>query len=74
MDHGQILEMDTPDRIFNSPRHPRLRQFLDQILLDTARMPPDITDEQLQRRIDIHVFDLLPAVVFKTTVDPQQIT
>ncbi len=32
MDHGQILEMDTPDRIFNSPRHPRLRQFLDQIL------------------------------------------
>ncbi len=32
MDHGQILEMDTPDRIFNAPRHPRLRQFLDQIL------------------------------------------
>ncbi|MCR5257257.1 MAG: amino acid ABC transporter ATP-binding protein [Desulfovibrio sp.] len=32
MDHGQILEMGTPDRIFNSPRHQRLKQFLDQIL------------------------------------------
>ena len=32
MDHGQILEMDTPERIFNAPRHPRLKQFLDQIL------------------------------------------
>ena len=29
MDRGQILEMGTPDRIFNAPRHPRLRQFLD---------------------------------------------
>lgn len=32
MDHGQILEMGTPDRIFSTPRHPRLRQFLNQIL------------------------------------------
>ena len=28
MDHGQILEMGKPDTLFNSPRHPRLRQFL----------------------------------------------
>ena len=32
MDHGQILEMGKPDTLFNSPRHPRLRQFLTQIL------------------------------------------
>lgn len=32
MDHGQIIEQGTPDHIFNSPRHPRLRQFLEQIL------------------------------------------
>ncbi|WP_296305680.1 amino acid ABC transporter ATP-binding protein [uncultured Desulfovibrio sp.] len=32
MDHGQILEMGTPDRLFTAPRHPRLRQFLNQIL------------------------------------------
>ncbi len=32
MDHGQIIEQGTPEHIFNSPRHPRLRQFLEQIL------------------------------------------
>ena len=32
MDHGQILEMGKPDILFSSPRHPRLRQFLTQIL------------------------------------------
>ncbi len=32
MDHGQIIEQGNPERIFNSPRHPRLRQFLEQIL------------------------------------------
>ena len=32
MDQGQILEMGAPDRIFTAPRHPRLRQFLNQIL------------------------------------------
>lgn len=32
MDHGQIVEAGAPDTLFNSPRHPRLRQFLNQIL------------------------------------------
>ena len=32
MDHGQIIEQGKPERIFNAPRHPRLRQFLEQIL------------------------------------------
>lgn len=32
MDQGQIVEAGTPDALFNSPRHPRLRQFLNQIL------------------------------------------
>ncbi len=32
MDHGQIVEMGTPDQIFESPRAPRLKQFLNQIL------------------------------------------
>ena len=32
MDQGQILEMGAPDRLFTAPRHPRLRQFLNQIL------------------------------------------
>lgn len=32
MDHGQIIESGPPDVIFGSPRHPRLRQFLNQIL------------------------------------------
>ena len=32
MDHGQIVEMGTPDQIFERPQHPRLRQFLNQIL------------------------------------------
>ncbi len=32
MDQGQILEMGTPERLFTAPRHPRLRQFLNQIL------------------------------------------
>ncbi|MDO5536558.1 MAG: amino acid ABC transporter ATP-binding protein [Desulfovibrionaceae bacterium] len=32
MDHGQIIEQGPPDRMFTSPRHPRLKQFLDQIL------------------------------------------
>ena len=32
MDHGQIIEQGKPEHIFNAPRHPRLRQFLEQIL------------------------------------------
>ena len=32
MKDRQILEMGKPDTLFNSPRHPRLRQFLTQIL------------------------------------------
>ncbi len=32
MDHGQIVETGTPDQIFESPRAPRLKQFLNQIL------------------------------------------
>ena len=32
MDQGQIVEMGKPETLFNAPRHPRLRQFLNQIL------------------------------------------
>lgn len=32
MDHGQIVEMGSPETLFKNPRHPRLRQFLNQIL------------------------------------------
>ncbi len=32
MDHGLILEQGRPDRLFSSPKHPRLKQFLEQIL------------------------------------------
>ena len=32
MDKGQVLEAGTPDEIFEAPRHPRLKQFLNQIL------------------------------------------
>ena len=32
MDQGQIVEAGAPDTLFTSPRHPRLRQFLNQIL------------------------------------------
>lgn len=32
MDQGQILEAGKPETLFTSPRHPRLRQFLNQIL------------------------------------------
>ena len=32
MDKGQILEMGSPEEIFESPRHPRLQQFLKQVL------------------------------------------
>ena len=32
MDKGQIVESGRPETLFTSPRHPRLRQFLNQIL------------------------------------------
>lgn len=32
MDHGQILEQGTPQHFFESPEHPRLQKFLQQIL------------------------------------------
>ena len=32
MDHGQIVEAGKPETLFTAPRHPRLRQFLNQIL------------------------------------------
>jgi polar amino acid transport system ATP-binding protein len=32
IDHGEILELASPDEFFDRPRHPRLRHFLDQVL------------------------------------------
>ncbi len=32
MDHGQIIEIDTPDNVFTNAKSERLRQFLSQIL------------------------------------------
>lgn len=32
MDHGQIVEMGTPEHFFNHPEHPRTQKFLSQIL------------------------------------------
>ncbi len=32
MDHGQIIETGTPQEIFDNPQHPRLQQFLNQVL------------------------------------------
>ncbi|MBQ7607685.1 MAG: amino acid ABC transporter ATP-binding protein [Desulfovibrionaceae bacterium] len=32
MDHGQILEVGDPDNIFDHPRHPRLKYFLQRVL------------------------------------------
>ncbi len=32
MDKGQILEVGTPQEIFERPQHPRLQQFLNQVL------------------------------------------
>ena len=33
IDEGVILEDGTPSEVFDSPKHPRLRQFLDKILM-----------------------------------------
>ena len=32
MDHGEIIEQGTPEAFFTNPKHPRLKQFLEQIL------------------------------------------
>jgi polar amino acid transport system ATP-binding protein len=32
MDGGEIIEIDTPDNLFNRPKSPRTKQFLDHIL------------------------------------------
>lgn len=32
MDQGEVLEVGTPAEMFNNPQHPRLQQFLNQIL------------------------------------------
>ena len=32
MDHGRVLEIDTPDRIFTNPDHARTREFLNAVL------------------------------------------
>jgi polar amino acid transport system ATP-binding protein len=32
MDGGEILEMDTPERFFSAPSHPRAQRFLADIL------------------------------------------
>ncbi len=32
MDEGKILEQGTPEEIFNSPKHPRLQDFLSKVL------------------------------------------
>ncbi|MFP5469876.1 MAG: amino acid ABC transporter ATP-binding protein, partial [Alphaproteobacteria bacterium] len=32
MDAGQIVEENAPEAFFNTPQHPRTREFLSQIL------------------------------------------
>jgi ABC-type polar amino acid transport system ATPase subunit len=32
LDHGLILEDNTPDKVFDAPEHPRTREFLSKIL------------------------------------------
>jgi len=32
MDEGSIVEQGTPDKIFNTPKHPRLQEFLSKVL------------------------------------------
>lgn len=32
MDEGEIVEINSPAALFNSPQHPRTRAFLNQIL------------------------------------------
>tara|TARA_R110001592_G_scaffold176163_1_gene415656 strand:- start:971 stop:1747 length:777 start_codon:yes stop_codon:yes gene_type:complete len=32
MDHGKVLEIDTPEKIFSDPKHPRTREFLNAVL------------------------------------------
>jgi len=32
MDHGAVVEEEVPEQFFTSPKHPRARQFLSQIL------------------------------------------
>lgn len=32
VDHGQIQEENTPERFFNDPKHPRLKEFLSKVL------------------------------------------
>jgi polar amino acid transport system permease protein len=32
MDEGRVCEVGTPDQMFNAPRHPRMREFLETIL------------------------------------------
>ena len=32
MDHGQLVEQGTPSEIFDSPKHPRLQDFLSKVL------------------------------------------
>lgn len=32
VDGGEILELDTPDKVFSAPSHPRTRHFLQQVL------------------------------------------
>ena len=32
MDEGKLLEEGSPDQIFNTPRHPRLQDFLRKVL------------------------------------------
>jgi ABC-type polar amino acid transport system ATPase subunit len=39
MDEGRIVEEGDPRRVFQDPRHPRTRQFLAQVLLDTTTAP-----------------------------------
>jgi len=32
LDHGLILEDNTPDKVFDAPEHPRTKEFLSKIL------------------------------------------
>jgi ABC-type polar amino acid transport system ATPase subunit len=32
MDHGRVVEQNTPQAFFDNPQEPRLREFLSQVL------------------------------------------
>ena len=54
MDDGVVLESGPPAQIFDAPRHPRTREFLQAVITRSAPRPNEVPPQSMRLALDDH--------------------